>query len=670
MKDKRYGQPVNPQSSSAQPPAGRRGVPQQGAQWNPPAGSQEQMAWYVRQQQIPQAPQQQNPQAQPQRQNPPMQQQQPPQGYYAPQQTPPGRRAPQEPPRQGYYPPQPQQTQYGYQAPGAQQQPPQGFYGPRHRQPQQPQQPVYYPPQQHQQPARGYAPGEAPAAPRVQPKPQQPPFNLKKFIPAMILLALIIVAGALGVSGINASRERAALEQTAREQAAVQQQQADAIRQKVESYRDRFCPGVYVNGIDLGGKTYEEAKTAVEAGIQAQHADWKVTLTYGENHADITAADLNFTVDVTGVLNEAMQQGHTGSDEQRYADMLQLEQTPYRASTAKPSGSTQKIDDLLAAIKNSIDRPAQDAYATLDPENINAPFQFFDEVYGLTLDTEPIRKWIFEKLSTMENGTYAITPAQVEPSIRKADLMHRYTLRASAWTEIHTSSTEDRNNNIRHALHDFVNGYKLAPGETFSFNSVVGYRTAERGFFPAQEIVYGNYVEGYGGGVCQASTTIYQAALCAGLQIVERRPHSEKVRYTELGLDATVYLEKGSKHNKDFRFKNNTDGDIYIFATVEKDPAKKGKKYQRTRVDIYGPYMGDVHYELKSNIVETIDPGVEIKKDRKHEYTSYPGEQYLYSEGREGYKVEVYRANTVNGQSEYLYTDTYEPKKAVYYEGV
>ena len=317
----------------------------------------------------------------------------------------------------------------------------------------------------------------------------------------------VIVAGALGVSGINASRERAAREQTAREQAAVQQQQADAVRQKVESYRDRFCPGVYVNGIDLGGKTYEEAKTAVEAGIQAQHADWKVTLTYGENHADITAADLNFTVDVTGVLNEAMQQGHTGSDEQRYADMLQLEQTPYRASTARPTGSTQKIDDLLAAIKNSIDRPAQDAYATPDPENINAPFQFFDEVYGLTLDTEPIRKWIFEKLSTMENGTYAITPAQVEPSIRKADLMHRYTLRASAWTEIHTSSTEDRNNNIRRCF-QLISGTVVQPGKTFSFNKTVGPRTMENGFYPAIEYINRNrafrdalmiyFTDGYG----------------------------------------------------------------------------------------------------------------------------------------------------------------------------
>ena len=270
----------------------------------------------------------------------------------------------------------------------------------------------------------------------------------------------------------------------------------------------------------------------------------------------------------------------------------------------------------------------------------------------------------------MENGTYAITPAQVEPSIRKADLMHRYTLRASAWTEIHTSSTEDRNNNICHALHDFVNGYKLAPGETFSFNSVVGYRTAERGFFPAQEIVYGNYVEGYGGGVCQASTTIYQAALCAGLQIVTRQPHSEKVKYAELGQDATVYLSKN--RNKDFVFKNNTDSDIWIFATVEKDPERKGKNNLRTRVDIYGEDMGDVWYKLESVVTETADPPEpEYRRDKKGQYVTYQDEKpYLYSEAQPGYKVDVYLVDSRSGGRSYLYTDEYPPKRAVYYQGV
>jgi len=626
------------------PPAAVHNVPQKESQWYNPARQQEPLSYYT--QQISQAQQMQQPS-----QGRHAQPVQPPQGY------------PQQQSRQGYSAPgQQQQPPQGYYAPPQQQQPPQGYYAPRQQQlpPRQNQ----YAPRQQQAP-QGYYPGQqGPAVPYARPQPPKPPKKPVKFLPIAILAVLIIVAAVLGANGIHTAREQAA------EQAAIQQK-ADMIQAKVEPYRDRFCPGVYVNGIDLGGMTYEEAKSTVESGIQAQHADWKVTLTYGSNHADITASDLNFTVDVTGVLNEAMQQGHNGTDEQRYNDMLLLEQTPYRTSTARPSaGNTQRIDDLLAIIKNSIDRPAQDAYVIPDQENINAPFQFYDEVNGLTLDTAPIREWIFEKLSTMENGTYEIKPDPVQPSVRKADLMQKYSLRASATTKIHTSSTEDRNNNIRHALCDFVNGYKLAPGETFSFNTVVGYRTAERGFYPAQEIAYGNYVEGYGGGVCQASTTLYQAALCAGLQIVERKAHSEKVRYTELGLDATVYMEKGYKHNKDFRFKNNTDGDIYIFATVEKDPTEKKKNRLRTRVDIYGPYMGDVHYELQSTIIETLYAEPEYKKDKKHEYTTYPGELYLYSEGREGYKVNVYRTNTVNQQSEWLYTDTYEAKKAVYYEGV
>ena len=102
MKDKRYGRPVNQQPAPVQPPAVRRSVPQQEAQWYQPARSQEQLSWYNRQQQ-------QNPRAQ----QPQQQAQQPPQGYYPPQQNAPGRRAPQEPPRQGYYPPQQQPAQLG-----------------------------------------------------------------------------------------------------------------------------------------------------------------------------------------------------------------------------------------------------------------------------------------------------------------------------------------------------------------------------------------------------------------------------------------------------------------------------------------------------------------------------------------------------------------------------
>ena len=455
------------------------------------------------------------------------------------------------------------------------------------------------------------------------------------------------------------------------EQRAAEQRQAEEIRNKVASCDGVFCPGVYVDGISLGGMAPREAKEAVEAQIRQRSGEWRVRLTYGSNYKDITGDMLNFTTDVNGVLQEAWNQGHTGGTEQRYADMLKLEQTPYRAYTARPSGDTRVIDDVLAAIKALIDRPAKDAcLAGVNRDNISDPFVFEEEEYGLSLDTEELRQQIYQMVSAFESGSIEIVPRRIEPAVRKADLMKQYTLRSSASTKISTSSDENRNNNIRHALGDFINGYRLEPGQSFSFNKVVGMRTAERGFFPADEIVYGEMVEGYGGGVCQASTTLYQAAVCAGLQIVTRQPHSEKVRYTELGMDATVYLSKN--RNKDFVFKNNTDSDIWIFATVEKDPEEKGKNRLRARVDIYGADMGDVWYRMEPVIMETVEPPEpEYRKDKKGQYVVWQDDPpYLYSEAREGYRVDVWLADIRSNRRTLLYTDEYAPKAAVYYTGV
>ena len=526
-------------------------------------------------------------------------------------------------------------------------------------------------------PGRGYVP-PAPQEPArqqpYQPNPysaQMPPQTMynprpmkqsrRKNWPVWVVIAVLaVVIVVIGTSVRRMEEEKAAA-----------RQRAEEIHAKVTSADGVFCSGVYVDGIHLGGMTPQQAKDAVETQVQQRSGSWYARLTYGENWKLITADMINFTTDVNGVLQEAWNQGHTGDENQRYADMLRLEQTPYQAYTAQPSGDTRAIDEVLATVKNLIDTPAQDAYlAGVNKEDLSYPFVFADEVYGLVLDTEPLRQKLYQMVSTLESGDVEIIPDRIEPAVRKADLMKKYTLRATATTRIHSSSTENRNNNIRHAFSDFVNGYRLEPGQSFSFNKVVGMRTQERGFFPADEIVSGEMVEGYGGGVCQASTTIYQAALCAGLQIVTRQPHSEKVKYAELGQDATVYLSKN--RNKDFVFKNTTDSDIWIFATVEKDPERKGKNNLRTRVDIYGEDMGDVWYKLESVITETVDPPEpEYRKDKKSQYVTYQDEKpYLYSEAQPGYKVDVYLVDSRSGSKSYLYTDEYSPKRAVYYQGV
>ena len=106
-----------------------------------------------------------------------------------------------------------------------------------------------------------------------------------------------------------------------------------------------------------------------------------------------------------------------------------------------------------------------------------------------------------------------------------------------------------------------LNNYLLLPGEIFSFNTVNGPRTAERGYRPAPVIVGSTVVPGLGGGVCQVSTTLYNAVLRANLEVIERYPHSQPIGYVPRGMDATV------ADTLDFRFRNNSDHLVMIRAS-------------------------------------------------------------------------------------------------------
>lgn len=108
-----------------------------------------------------------------------------------------------------------------------------------------------------------------------------------------------------------------------------------------------------------------------------------------------------------------------------------------------------------------------------------------------------------------------------------------------------------------------VSGIKLIPGEEFSFNNLTGIKTTANGYKYAPVLIDGEKSYGIGGGVCQVSTTIYMASLNAGLEISEHHNHSQPVAYAPEGMDATVVFGV-----KDFKFKNNTDDDLYIYAWV------------------------------------------------------------------------------------------------------
>ena len=260
--------------------------------------------------------------------------------------------------------------------------------------------------------------------------------------------------------------------------------------------------------------------------------------------------------------------------------------------------------------------------------------------------------------STMESGAINLEPERLIPETSKADLMKHYKLRADVYTPIDKHSSESRNKNIKRAF-ELINGYTLEPGKTFSFNKVVGERTEARGFYEATEYVYDEHVKGIGGGVCQASTTLYQAAVLSGLQILKREPHSDSVSYTEYGKDATVYWFKGGR-KIDFTFKNNTDSNIYIVAFVQPDPGNKTR--QIARVIMYGDDMGDIRYEFETIEVETLPCLLPPK---------YVANKDEVAKAKEGHVVESYRVeytNNVETGRVLLDRDTYEPKPEKIYD--
>ena len=436
------------------------------------------------------------------------------------------------------------------------------------------------------------------------------------------------------------------------------------------SYDNVYVDGVWVDGINLSGMSAQEGYDAVIAQAQARNDAWYVNLTFnGQTLTTLTASQLGMKADAAEVLKEAWQLGHTGDAAARLAEIAKLRESPWQGYTATPGGDTSYLDQVLAQVKAAIERNPSDAYMTaFVPENAY-PFEFSEEIVGYRLDTAPLKDQIYHLVSTMSSGNVEIQPEVLQPRVTVADLKEKLSIRASVYTPVSKDSTENRTNNIRRCF-EIINGYILQPGKKFSFNTVVGQRTLKNGFYEAIEYAYGEHVMGVGGGTCQASTTVYQAAVTAGLNIVDRSPHSDSVSYASYGEDATVYWE--GKRKIDLVFTNSTDSPIYIVAKVENDPSNN--KRLIARCTMYGMSLGNTRYELQSEEIEEIPIPEEPKyrKDQNHTYVTYVDEEKKTSDGKTGHVVVSYRVTYENDEEvsrKQLYKDTYKAQPVVYYVG-
>ncbi|MBQ7455570.1 MAG: VanW family protein [Clostridia bacterium] len=437
--------------------------------------------------------------------------------------------------------------------------------------------------------------------------------------------------------------------------------------------RGVFLDNISVDGISLAGMSYNEAWEAVTRRAEAWQDSWSLSVSCdGFTYATLNYAAVGMQTDyekIDAMLQEAWALGHTDGYEGYLRDVEALAETPYNAYLSPAQGDNDQVSYLLNVVYNSVYRAPQDAAVLLfDPTKPDDPFTFQTDAAGRTIDKEKARADILERAATGQGGTYEIELIPIAPAVTLEQARSTVSLLSTGTTAIDKHSTDDRNANIELAF-SRINGMVLENGDTFRFNSVVGKRSEKNGFKVALGYLFGELVDTVGGGVCQASTTIYSAALCAGMTIKSRTAHSIPVSYISLGQDATVNDAKG--HEIDLVFTNETGGTVYITCGVEKNASGRLECVAR----FYGQALPDgAYYRLESVITEVLEPPEdEIRADKDGKYVKYTNQKYKYSSASEGYVVTTYLQKCIKGEvveEKALKPDTYKARPAIYYVGV
>lgn len=297
----------------------------------------------------------------------------------------------------------------------------------------------------------------------------------------------------------------------------------------------------------------------------------------------------------------------------------------------------------IDAIYKEVHKAPVDAYYTTNPYVVYPSSTGLD--FDISLDEA-------KQILSEEKDEYEIPLKVLYPSASTNDIgSEAFPDMLSKFSTSFTSSNSNRSTNIRLAAQK-INGTVLMPGETFSYNQVVGKRTAAAGFKPAPAYFGGEVVQEYGGGICQVSSTLYNAVLYANLEITERTNHGFKPSYVTPGLDATV-----SWGGPDFKFTNNRDYPVRISCDTS------GKIL---KIYIYG-LKRDTDYKvvLESKYVSTVYAKTTYKTDP----SLASGETKVIQSGSNGCRTVAYKylydSNGTLVSTECLSRDTYNPHNKV-----
>lgn len=388
--------------------------------------------------------------------------------------------------------------------------------------------------------------------------------------------------------------------------------------------------GVHVAGMDWSGKTVETARAELEGWSKAKLAE-QVTLalpasTGVKKKWTLTRAELGASVDAEATVAEAEHVGRSTGFFTRVSGYFNKPKPVELMPQWKLDSEKLRLF-LAKKIAPRVQHTPRDARFL----STNDGFQIARELPGTALDVDGSVSAVKARLAAEASQPVELAVKIAPARVTTADLngiegeVSRYST--------HYGETGNRCKNIVTAC-AHINGTVLKPGDVFSYNKVVGPREGENGFKMAPVIVNGRLEPGMGGGVCQTSSTLYNAVLMSDLKIVERSHHAFPVHYLPAGRDATV-----AYGDKDFRFQNSTDSPIAI--------ASDGTG-GRVLMRIFGKKAPGREVKIERTNVSSWGPDVQVVRDGSLPAGARRTEKN--DRGHAGHRVTVWRTVLVNGR--------------------
>lgn len=395
--------------------------------------------------------------------------------------------------------------------------------------------------------------------------------------------------------------------------------------------------GIYFDDIDMSGKTYDEAVKLIRDKVRSMSSANITLNSIGGNSVSVTAQELGLAWDDTNLVADALYVGRSGNIVERYKERKDLEHD----RKVYPINVEFDRATVEAIVNEQGDRYNVEAKnATLS--KADGDFVVTPGTKGEKIDANASVSRIMSNLDNFTGSDLTIDMVVVEdiPKATAEDLEKIHDVIGRYKTSFKTSNA-DRSGNVRNGTR-LVNGTVLLPGDSFSMYQTVSPFTEENGYYLAGSYLNGMVVESLGGGICQVSSTLYNAVLRAELQVDERHNHSMIVSYVDLSSDAAI-----SGTSKDFKFTNNTEYPIYIEGITTED--------KQVVFTIYGvetrPSNREVSYESEK-ISETVPEGDKIIADpslplgsisTQSAHTGYVGKLWkiVKVDGKETERVEV-----------------------------